>query len=60
MLCKYGLSFLKAVRYLCNFQLLLVEKLSLNLKGSTAYELKILLCLMLCVPDAVECTEGFY
>lgn len=60
MLCKHGLSFSKAVRCLCDFQLLLVEKLSLNLKGFTAYELKILLRLLLCVPDAVECTERFY
>lgn len=60
VLCKCGWSFSKAVRCLCNFQLLLVEKLSLNLKGSTAYELKELLHLLLSVPDAVECTKGFY
>lgn len=51
MLSKHELSFLKAARCLCNFQHLLVEKLSL--KGPTADELEILpyvlsfVCLML-------------
>lgn len=58
MLFKHKLSFLKAARCLCNFQHLLVEKLSL--KGPTADELEILLHVLYCVPDAVECTERIY
>lgn len=51
MLFKHELSFLKAARCLCNFQHLLVEKLSL--KGPTADEIKIS-HMLYCVPDAVE------
>ena len=60
MLCKHGLSFSKAVQCLRDFHLLLVEKLSLSFKGPAAYELRILLRLLLCVPDAAECTGRFY
>lgn len=58
MLFKHQLGFLKAAGCLCNFQHLFVEKLSL--KGPTADELKILLHVLYCVLDAVECTERIY
>lgn len=58
MLFKHELSFLKAARCFCNFQHLLVQKLSL--KGPTADELKILLHVLYCVPDGIEYTERIY